>query len=107
MNAEDTPYVAYLKYRFQRLEDQQVSLATAVADLKSRTEAGFKAGDREVFGLHQRINAASLRMDGLQKRLDRDMLEKEEAYRKRQEALKVLILVLLFMAGVLAGVLFS
>ena len=90
------------------------ALATSIADLKRRTEAGLGACDHEMFGVHQRLNACEVlcvgmdeRIDACFRRLDRAMLEEEEAYQRRQEALKALALVLLFVAGVLAGVLFS
>jgi len=83
------------------------ALATSIADLKRRTKAGLKACDHEVFGVHQRLNAMDQRITDVYRRLDRAMLEEEEAYQRRQEVLKALALVLLFVAGVLAGVLFS
>ena len=96
-----------MKSTVDRLADHQAALATAVADLKSRTKAGLRACDHEMFGVHQRLNAMDLQFADVYKRMDRDFLKEEEAYRRRQKALKVLALVLLFMAGVLAGVLFS
>jgi hypothetical protein len=89
------------------LQEQQVALATAVADLNNRTKEGLKACDHEVFKIHQRFNAMDLRIRGVYERLDRTALAEEEAYQRRQTALRVLALVLLFTAGVLAGVLFS